>query len=327
MSEDVKRLVFGILRFINDQCTAEGLNEDTYESLEVAKQCLESAYGVSITDAAQSTQYGVDRSLLEVFNEAAGPVKPAAASSSSSVPDNEPNSQDKQQADSFKAQGNEVMKQEKFDEAVKYYSKAIELDGQNAVYYCNRAAAYSKMESHKEALDDCEHALEIDPQYSKAYGRKGLAHTALNQHIEARQCYQKALMLDPTNLSYQNNLEIAEQKLRESNVGGAGGAPGGPAGFNMGGMDFTSLLSNPALMNMATTMMSDPNMQQMMSGLMTGAAGNTEGQQGIGNLLQAGQRLAQQMQQSNPDLVDQLRTMNQDEPPPNEDGEPGEGNP
>ena len=42
-----------------------------------------------------------------------------------------------------------------------------------------------------------------------------LAFTALGDHESSRECYRKALELDPTNQSYQNNLEIAEQKLRE----------------------------------------------------------------------------------------------------------------
>ena len=43
-------------------------------------------------------------------------------------------------------------------------------------------------------------------------------------------------------------------------------------GFNLG-----SMLQNPALMNMATTMMSDPNVQNMMGQLMSGAAGQGGG--------------------------------------------------
>ena len=46
-----------------------------------------------------------------------------------------------------------------------------------------------------------------------------IAFTALNDHESARECYRKALELDPDNQSYQNNLEIAEQKLREVATG------------------------------------------------------------------------------------------------------------
>ena len=43
-----------------------------------------------------------------------------------------------------------------------------------------------------------------------------IAHTALEEHQSAYECYRKALELDPDNQSYQNNLEIAEQKLKDA---------------------------------------------------------------------------------------------------------------
>ena len=43
-----------------------------------------------------------------------------------------------------------------------------------------------------------------------------LAHSASEQHREALECYRKALELDPSNASYQQNIEIAEQKVRET---------------------------------------------------------------------------------------------------------------
>ena len=56
-------------------------------------------------------------------------------------------------------------------------------------------------------------------------------------------------------------------------------------------MDLSGLLGNPALMNMATTMLSDPNMQNMMGQLMGGGGGGMAGGPGgagnIDNLLQA----------------------------------------
>ena len=45
-------------------------------------------------------------------------------------------------------------------------------------------------------------------------------------------------------------------------------------------MDLSSFLNNPALMNMATTMLQDPNMQAMM-GQMMGGAGGMPGGQGV----------------------------------------------
>ena len=45
---------------------------------------------------------------------------------------------EKEAADQLKARGNNLMKEENFKEALDCYSKAIQHDGQNAVYFCNR---------------------------------------------------------------------------------------------------------------------------------------------------------------------------------------------
>lgn len=156
-----------------------------------------------------------------------------------------------------------------------YFYRAIELDGRNAVYYCNRAAVHSKIGNHGQAIKDCNTALAIDPSYSKAYGRLGLAYSSLDKHKEAKQSYQKALEMEPGNESYKLNLQLSEEKLAQQGVGymvlgnnsAGGGAGAGGAAPNM---DLGSLLSNPALRNMARLMLSDPGMQNMMSDLMSG---------------------------------------------------------
>ncbi|CAH1244233.1 TRIM3 [Branchiostoma lanceolatum] len=184
-----------------------------------------------------------------------------------------------------------------------------------------------------------------------------MAYSNLSQHDKAKESYQKALELDPDNVTYQTNLRLAEQKLREINLGGPGmggpgpglggmgGLPGGLGGLGgmggggLGGMDLGGLLNNPMLMNMATQMMQNPQMQQMLGNLLGSGGAPTqapssgeapEGPEGLNmsEFLQAGQQMAQQIQQQNPDLVEQLRTqMGRDPPdgnPDNPDGKPGQ---
>ena len=61
--------------------------------------------------------------------------------------------------------------------------RAIELDGRNAVYYCNRAAAHSKLNQQQAAIDDCGVAISIDPAYSKAYGRMGYIRLIVSDNV------------------------------------------------------------------------------------------------------------------------------------------------
>jgi len=346
---DKRRLVFSVLKFLSAEMESTDLSDDAKESLEVASQCLQSAYSLTLEDKHLT----VSKPLDEIFK--------SATSSEPLHKNGPPSAADKEEAERLKTEGNNLMRTEKFPDALLMYSKAIELDGSNPVFYCNRAAAHSKMNNHHLAIEDCQRAVDMDSNYSKAYGRMGLAYSSLDKHKEAVDNFKKALELEPDNDSYKSNLQIAEDKLQT--MGSPGGAAGFPAGLGglagPGGMDLGNFLNNPALMNMATTMLQDPNMQNMMSQMMGGMGGGAPGggmppgmpggfpglggvpgagappgvagapPQNIESLLQAGQQLAQQMQASNPELVDQLRRQmmggnppgsgqgGQDQPPPN----------
>ncbi|TRY92578.1 hypothetical protein DNTS_020495 [Danionella cerebrum] len=198
-------------------------------------------------------------------------------------------------------EGNNHMKEENYSCAVECYTKAIELDQRNAVYYCNRAAAHSKLGNYTEATGDCERAIAIDPSYSKAYGRMGLALTSMSKYPEAISYFNKALALDPDNDTYKSNLKIAEQKQKEASSPTATGL----------GFDMASLINNPAFISMAASVMQNQQVQQLMSGMMSNAVGGPAagvgGLSDISSLIEAGQQFAQQIQQQNPELIEQLR--------------------
>ena len=56
----------------------------------------------------------------------------------------------------------------KYAQAIDLYTKAIELNSQNAVYWANRAFAHLKLEEYGSAIQDASTAIEVDPKYSKA---------------------------------------------------------------------------------------------------------------------------------------------------------------
>jgi tetratricopeptide (TPR) repeat protein len=232
----------------------------------------------STTDAAgqQPQAPTTERSSAWTTNSEA-PSQPSAPP----MPRRRPTEAEAIAAESFKNQGNDCMKMDKFTEAYDYYTKAIEIDNSNAIYYSNRAAASSKLGNHQAALKDCQQSIEIDPLYSKAYGRMGLAYASLENHQKAKEAYVRAVELDPTNESYRNNLAIAEEKLAETqNAAGAGsaggaGATGNQAGANMVNM-LRSMMNNPDVMSMAMRSLQDPRVQSMF-GLGGGAPGGGAG--------------------------------------------------
>ena len=55
----------------------------------------------------------------------------------------------------------------RYNDAIDYYSQAIEVNPSVAVYYGNRSFAHLKMESYGYALVDASSALELDRSYTK----------------------------------------------------------------------------------------------------------------------------------------------------------------
>ncbi|MGH0181102.1 UNVERIFIED_CONTAM: hypothetical protein FKN15_005957 [Acipenser sinensis] len=225
-----KRLAFSIVQFLRDQTQSETLNSDEHESLEVAIQCLETTFKISSVDS----HLAVPQPLTEIF------LNSVFKNDNLSMPEISPSPEDAERAEQLKNAGNNHMKEENYSSAVECYTKAINLDLKNAVYYCNRAAAHSKLGNYTEATSDCEKAIAIDPTYSKAYGRMGLALTAINKYTEAATYFKKALVLDPENDTYKSNLKMAEQKLKEASS---------PTGTGLG-FDMASLINNPAFITM-----------------------------------------------------------------------------
>uniref|UniRef100_A0A915PVY7 SGTA homodimerisation domain-containing protein n=1 Tax=Setaria digitata TaxID=48799 RepID=A0A915PVY7_9BILA len=272
---DEKNLVVSFIQFLRQRISREQCTTDQIEGIEVAIQCLETAF--DITDSSYLFQ--PSKPLLDIFVAAEG--LPAGVDD---FP--KPTAEEIKKANNLKEEGNALMKASQFEDAVL------------------KAAAYCRLEQYDLAIQDCRAALALDPKYSKAYGRMGLALSCQNRYEQAVEAYKQALELDPEQESYRNNLKIAEDKLKELEESFRQGQGTGLFGSQM--PDMTALLNNPAMMNMARQLMSDPNIQNMMSQMMTGILGSGTNA-GVSNLIEAGQQLAQQMQSANPDLVEQLR--------------------
>lgn len=69
-------------------------------------------------------------------------------------------------AEDYKETGNRCFQEHKYDEAIKWYGKAIELKPDPA-YYTNRSLAYIKLKKWDAAADDCRHVLELDSRNIK----------------------------------------------------------------------------------------------------------------------------------------------------------------
>ena len=66
MPADKRRLIYSIVQFLNKELNSDEISEDAKESLEVASQCLQTAYCM----APEDTHLEVSKPLEELFHSA-----------------------------------------------------------------------------------------------------------------------------------------------------------------------------------------------------------------------------------------------------------------
>lgn len=215
----------------------------------VAASCIKHAYGLN----------------RETIKNA-----PSLSTTTTTTTDAKANDASRAAAEELKNLGNSHLAAKRAAEAAEEYTKAIELDPENAVYYSNRAAAFTMQEDYTSAIEDGLAAVSLNPRYAKAYGRLGAAYLGVGNIDKATESYQKALELEPDNLSYKAALEQTRTKVPRTS----------PRPTPAGGIDFASLMNNPEIMNMAAqmmnnpeamrNMMNNPNVASMLNGMMGG---------------------------------------------------------
>ncbi|CEF62402.1 GH12714p [Strongyloides ratti] len=91
----------------------------------------------------------------------------------------------KERALKLKDEANIYFTKQNYDIAIELYTKAIESDDTNAVFFGNRSFAYLKKEHYGFAVQDADKAIELDKNYVKGYYRRAAAKMALGKFKEA----------------------------------------------------------------------------------------------------------------------------------------------
>jgi len=84
----------------------------------------------------------------------------------------------------------DVILDEHYDKAIELYTKAINLNEAESVYYGNRSLAYLKTELYGYALQDANKAIDLDKNYVKGYYRRAAANMALGKFKLALRDYE-----------------------------------------------------------------------------------------------------------------------------------------
>ncbi|KAJ8628643.1 hypothetical protein MRB53_021966 [Persea americana] len=154
--------------------------------------------------------HGADKFLLDTVLDMYSSLQEqvSIASNLVTLPDTEG---DMDASELLKEKGNAAFKGRQWNKAVNFYTEAIKLNGTNATYYCNRAAAYLELGCLQQAEADCNQAILLDKKNVKAYLRRGTAREMLLCYKEAAQDFKHALVLEPQNKAAL----LAEKRLKK----------------------------------------------------------------------------------------------------------------
>ncbi|KAK9880027.1 hypothetical protein WA026_008543 [Henosepilachna vigintioctopunctata] len=258
-----KKIILSITKFLTDEKTIRNFDSTERDSLDVAIQCLENLYHLD-----EVTKRELENDIVDIRELIGGDTVVSA--------------EDEHEAEEYKNKGNSFMSSDDFKNAIVEYTKAIQLNPKNPVYYCNRAAAYNKAEQPLNAIIDCKNAIKLDPKYSKAYGRLGKAYSVIGLVKEAHEAYISALKHDPSNDMYRENLKYLDvsQDTGSQNNG---------------------LFNNSALFKIIIQLMENDSFRQVLENL----TANENESPYINNLLQMGQVLVNRLQA--PEIFQQLQ--------------------
>lgn len=104
----------------------------------------------------------------------------------------------------IKKEANEIFKQQNYEEALVYYTWALQLNN-DPIFYSNRSVCHLKMGQPEKCIKDCTSALELDPKYTKCLLRRAQTYETIGQ-------YEKAI-LDLTGLSLMKYNTVSVEQL------------------------------------------------------------------------------------------------------------------
>ena len=97
----------------------------------------------------------------------------------------------------YRNRGSVYFKKRDFEQAVRDYTTALEIDSNNATAYIYRGLAFINLRRHERANRDFSYALALDPCNAIAHTHIGIVHAVTGDHDNAIKNFNHALKADP----------------------------------------------------------------------------------------------------------------------------------
>ena len=116
----------------------------------------------------------------------------------------------------LKNKGNKCFVAKQYEDALRWYHKALKLQPFQVPFLTNIAQAHLKLEEFEDAAEFCDRALHVDAKTVKALFRRAVARRAMKQYAAAVADLQAALVVDPDNRDLIRELKLTEVTQQEA---------------------------------------------------------------------------------------------------------------
>jgi len=113
--------------------------------------------------------------------------------------------QEESEAEKYYKLGYEARKVNEFTTAIKFYTKAIEIEPKYTNCYYNRGFSYAKLNDHMNAITDYRKFIELEPDNGYAYYNLGISFNRVKQYEEAVKSFTQAIALINDNADFYCN--------------------------------------------------------------------------------------------------------------------------
>ncbi len=94
-----------------------------------------------------------------------------------------------------------------YDNALRAYDKAIELNPNNSKLWHEKGNVLKDLDRGNEAIRAFDRSIELDPRNTNSWYDKGVALKELGTETEATRCFERVLELDPTHTLARHKLK------------------------------------------------------------------------------------------------------------------------
>ena len=129
---------------------------------------------------------------------------------------NWPQSRSHRRAEKFYDQGLKKSQNQRYQQAIAKYTKAIKIEPQFVNAYLKRCEMYYKLGNHPGILDDCERIIQINPSIVEAFYYQGIAQYSLGDVQGAIDSYSEVIRQKPHYASAYYGRGLAYRDRRET---------------------------------------------------------------------------------------------------------------